>query len=51
MMPPPHGKGGKANEEVLGEFYGIIKSYNPEKGWKCRLEMCVGHGVFTEFEL
>lgn len=30
--PGPKG-GGKANEEVLGEFYGIIKSYNPEKGF------------------
>lgn len=33
MPGPPHGKGGKPSEEGLGEFYGIIKSYNPEKGF------------------
>eukprot|EP00438_Fugacium_kawagutii_P011706 Skav231761 [mRNA] locus=scaffold695:176775:189959:- [translate_table: standard] len=28
------GKGGPPmNQEVLGEFYGIVKSYNPEKGF------------------
>ena len=40
MMPgpgPPSGHGmkggGKHNEESLGEFFGVVKSYNPDKGW------------------
>lgn len=37
MPGPPHGKGGKPSEEGLGEFYGIIKSYNPEKGGRIML--------------
>ena len=39
MMPgpgPPSGHGmkggGKHNEESLGEFFGVVKSYNPDKG-------------------
>lgn len=40
MMPgpgPPSGHGmkggGKHNEESLGEFFGVVKSYNPDKGF------------------
>eukprot|EP00435_Cladocopium_sp_Y103_P045926 s1441_g13.t1 len=25
--------GGKHNEEILGEFFGVVKSYNPDKGF------------------
>lgn len=30
---PSHGKGGGKHEEILGEFFGVVKSFNPDKGW------------------
>ena len=40
MMPA--GKGCRPGEEILGEFLGIVKSYNAEKGGPAAL------GVFQE---
>jgi len=30
---PSHGKGGGKHEEILGEFFGVVKSFNPDKGF------------------
>ena len=35
----PGGKGCRPGEEILGDFYGIVKSYNAEKGGPPALEV------------